>query len=138
MTNDNRLQHETSSRKSGSSPTPAQGYKSGEDREDELKAISPVFRRLLCQKQTQPSPEQWRNFSQQLSRKLELQDAPYSQTLRDRISGCDSTLLRWLWVILALLALIAIGAGIGFSLVNDSAPTAVANLCLTYNKMEML
>lgn len=124
MTNDKRLEHQTPSHKRGSTHSPGHDYKAAEIRAEELQAVSPVFRKLLRKKQTNPSSDQWRRFSQELQRKLEIQDAPYTQALRDRISATDSVLLRWLWVVLALLALLAIGTGIGISLIDQPAPTA--------------
>lgn len=127
MTNDKRLEHLTPARRRGGAQPGANNYKAEEERAEELQTISPVFRRLQKQKLAKPAPDQWRKFSQDLHRKLETQNAPYTQTLRDRISASDSVMLHWFWIIMALLALLVIGAAIGLAL-NDSTQTAIASL----------
>lgn len=123
--NDNRLEQEGSHRQQVQSPPDAGTcHKRALEHTEELYQISPVFRKA-SQKIRRPEPEQWRRFTQELARKLDSSDDKVSQTLRDKISATDNNLVRWFWIILALLALVAIACAIGLSMVNT--PTAVAN-----------
>ncbi len=125
-----RLEQETAGRTRPVQVDHARDYQKAQQRVEELQAISPAFRKIT-RNVVQPPPEQWREFSRELSQRLESDGVPYLQTLRDKLSSTDGNLLHWFWIIVALLVL----AGLAVVLMVTAGEPAAA---VAYGACELL
>lgn len=85
--------------------------------EEELVEVSPAFRIMKQYPVQQPSAAQWREFTRQLTEKLDKEAEKHSrfpmiQTIRDKFTSTDSVSMRVFGYALLVVALGAIAAGI--------------------------
>jgi hypothetical protein len=122
-----RLEQETDARQQSTPTKGGRNYTAALQRTEELHAISPAFRKI-SQTPVQPSPAQWRDFSRKLNEQLEASQAPYWQTVRDKIAASDGQMLHWLWILIALALLIIAAAIIALSLSEPGTAVAANHL----------
>ena len=84
-------------------------WKKHHEREEELRQVSPRLARLEEARSPEVSPGQWKEFSRKLDAALAESKQGMGQTIRDRIRASDHNLVRWFWIVIALLVL-ALGA----------------------------
>lgn len=118
----NRLNQQTTSGDTGSIPRiSSTDWKHLSDLNEELRSISPGFQKLETAKIVLPSAQDWKGFTRDLKVKLEESEAPRIQSLRDKITATDSSVVRWLWIAVALFALALAGWFIASSITQGPA-----------------
>lgn len=121
-----RLEQEAAVRRSKLPADGSRGHKVAFERSEELRSISPVFRKLL-RHQADPSPSQWRDFSRRLSSELEASRTPFWRTTRDKLAATDNHLVHWVWIIIALVLLILTAVFVALSASEPAISVAIVN-----------
>jgi len=112
---------------SGTTPRAAgKDWKAVHDREEELRIIAAVFQSMEAINPPEPTAAEWRTLSQKVANRITSSKAPLLPTLRDRLTSTDSELLRWFWIIVALLVIAAVATAIALSLEAPAINSAEA------------
>ena len=121
---DKRLLHEQQKSRTTAPRAAAKDWKAVRDREEELRSVATVFQHMGGVNPPEPTAAEWRSLSQEVASRIASSKTPLMPTLRDRLTSTDSDLLRWFWIIVALLVIAGVATAVAFSLevpVIDSA-----------------
>ena len=113
---DNRLLHEQQKSRSTAPRAAGKDWKAVRDREEELRIVATIFQPMEGVNPPEPTAAEWRSLSQKVATRITSSKTPLKPTLRDRLTSTDSDLLRWFWIIVALLVIAGVATAIAFSL----------------------
>jgi len=123
---DKRLLQEQTKSRAGTPRAAGKDWKAVHDREEELRIVAAVFQPMEGINPPEPTAAEWRSLSQKVANRITSSKAPLLPTLRDRLTSTDSELLRWFWIIIALLVIAGVATAIAFSLEAPAINSAEA------------
>lgn len=102
-----RQDYEQSQQGHGQSGSQVPGTVRVKGRGDELRAIYSPLADADFERVEEPSPQLWQKFSRDLQAGLSKRHGSFTQTVRDRLSSSERHYRRWMWALVAVLALLA-------------------------------